>query len=78
MNFNVYLDDETARKLERLAKRSGESRNAVIRRAVNAWIERDARKGWPESVLNWKGEPDMPPFEETRGELLAPSEDPFG
>ena len=34
MNFNIYLDDETGRQLNRLAKRAGESRNALVREAV--------------------------------------------
>lgn len=32
---------------------------------------------WPDNVLNFKGEPDFPPFESARSQLVAPAEDPL-
>ncbi|MBU0498765.1 MAG: ribbon-helix-helix domain-containing protein [Gammaproteobacteria bacterium] len=34
MNFNIYLDDETGRQLAAAAEQAGESRNALIRKAL--------------------------------------------
>ena len=76
VNFNVYLDDVIARRLERLAKRTGKPRNAIIRRAVATWLER-AQVGWPTVVLEWTGDSSMPPFEQSRRELQEPADDPF-
>ena len=32
---------------------------------------------WPEIIQNYLGEPDFPPFEAGRDELLEPNEDPL-
>jgi len=32
---------------------------------------------WPDIVLKFKGEPDFPPFESARSQLVAPAEDPL-
>ena len=76
VNFNVYLDDTVARRLELFAKRTGRPRNAIIRQAVATWLEQ-AQAEWPSVVLEWKGDASVPPFEQARRELLAPVEDPF-
>lgn len=76
VNFNVYLDDDLVRRLEALAKRKGSPRNAVIREAVSRWVNR-AGVDWPELVLEWRGDPSTPRFEDARSELSAPSADPF-
>jgi len=60
MNFNTYLDDETGRKLNAVAERAGESRNALIRRALSEWLKRHGKPGWPNAVLAHKGIADMP------------------
>lgn len=77
MNFNVYLDDPTARELNRLAKRNGTTRNAIIRTAVRDWVERRGKKRWSERVLAFRGDPDLVPFEDHRRELRTVTTDPF-
>ena len=37
MHFNVYFDDETGQRLTAAAQKEGESRNALIRKAVGQW-----------------------------------------
>lgn len=32
---------------------------------------------WPELVLSFNGEPELPPFEQDRSQLLPPVEDPL-
>ena len=77
MNFNLYLDDQTAKELDRTAKKLGETRSGLIRKALREWLDKKAlgSPGWPRSILEWQGVPDMTPFESYRGELVAPSED---
>jgi predicted transcriptional regulator len=77
MNFNIYLDDETGKQLNQVAKREGESRNALVRQAVSEWLSRHGKSQWPDEVLAFKGMPDMPPFEAGRGRLKPPAADPL-
>ena len=79
MNFNLYLDDQTAKELDRTAKKLGESRSGLIRKALREWLDKKTlgSPGWPMLILEWQGVPDMPPFESYRDELLAPREDAF-
>jgi hypothetical protein len=78
MNFNLYLDDQTAKALDRTAKKLGGTRSGVTRKALREWLDKKTlgSPGWPTLILEWRG-PDMPPFEPYRGELLEPREDAF-
>ncbi len=76
MNFNVYLDDESARRLDALARRERVARNALIRRAVVFLLDA-SRRGWPKEVLAFRGEPAVQPFEAHRAELAPTADDPF-
>jgi predicted transcriptional regulator len=77
MHFNIYLDDETGARLSEAAKQVGENRNAVIRRAVQEWLDRHGKPQWPEAVLSFAGEPEMPAFEAGRAHLGPAKVDPF-
>ena len=79
MNFNLYLDDQTARELDRTASELGETRSGLIRKALREWLDKKTlgSPGWPPLILNWQGDPDAPLFESYRDELLAPREDAF-
>jgi Ribbon-helix-helix protein, copG family len=79
VNFNLYLDDKTAQELDRTAKKLGETRSGLIRKALREWLDKKAlgSPGWPSPILEWQGIPDMPPFESYRDELLTPPEDAF-
>jgi hypothetical protein len=76
VNFNLYLDDDSARRLDRLAKTVRKPRNALIREAVQAWLAEQSRR-WPKEVLEFSGDPSLEPFEAHRAVLLAPTDDPF-
>jgi len=76
MNFNIYLDDETARQLQQETQNSHLSRNAIIREAINSWLN-SKHKQWPEEILNYQGEKDFPAFESYREELTDIKGDPF-
>jgi predicted transcriptional regulator len=77
MNFNIYLDDKTGHQLISAAEQAGESRNALIRKAVSEWLSRRAQPQWPDAVLDFKGVADMPTFEASRGRLKPPETDPL-
>lgn len=77
MNFNLYLDDETGRRLTELAEREGESRNSLIRKAVNNLLDRPARPSWPDSILNHEGFSGFPELSRGPDELLPPPVDPL-
>lgn len=77
MHFNVYLDVETGKRLTEAAQQAGENRSAVIRRAVQEWLARRGKPQWPEAVISFAGEPDMPAFETGREYLRAAKADPL-
>ena len=77
MNFNIYLDDETGLQLNNVAKKVGESRNALVRQAVGEWLKRQGKPQWPADLLAFNGMPDLPEFEASRGHLQPPAEDPL-
>jgi hypothetical protein len=77
MHFNIYIDDQTGRQLAKVAEEAGESRNAIIRRALQEWLARRGKPSWPEEVMAFKGMPDMPPFESGRDRLKPPPADPL-
>ncbi len=77
MNFSIYLDDATEKKLRQLEKRKRVKRNALIRAAIEQFIEREGQPQWPDEILQFKGIKDWPAFEASRAELKAPADDPF-
>jgi hypothetical protein len=77
MHFNIYIDDQTGQKLARVAEEAGESRNAIIRRALKEWLARRSKPSWPEEVMAFEGMSGMPPFESGRDRLKPPPADPL-
>ena len=77
MNFNVYLDDFTGRQLVTAAERTGETKNALIRKAVSEWLARHGQPQWPDEVLSFTGMAEIPPFESNRDQLKPPAADPL-
>lgn len=77
MNFNIYLDDQTARELDRTARKLGETRSGLIRKALREWLDKKrlGSPGWPPLILEWQGVCGIQPFESYRNELLPPRED---
>jgi hypothetical protein len=77
VNFNVYLDDPTVERLNKLARRQSTTRNALIREAVGQFLAQQGPQGWPEAVMAFDGAPDVQPFEAPRKALKAPRKDPL-
>src|SRR5205823_14874888 len=63
MNFNLYLDDKTAKELDRTAKKLGETRSGLIRKALREWLDKKTlgSPGWPSLILEWQGVPKRRP-----------------
>lgn len=76
MHFNIYLDDRTGTHLNDRAQATGKSRNALIREAVEEWLERHDN-AWPEEILAFQGVQDFPAFETARAKLTPPPADPL-
>lgn len=77
MNFSFHLNDDLVRRLNALTQATGRSRNALIREAIEEWLERQEHRRWPEEVLRFSGIPEAIPFEQSCAEILPPRE-PFG
>ena len=78
MNFNIYLDNALGAALKRLAKRRKETRNALIRRAVEDLLDKETHsQTWSDAVLQWQGDATSARFESHRAELKEPAQDPF-
>lgn len=78
MNLSVYLDAERAGRLKKLAKASQQSRNAIIRDAIDLWLEsHSGNQRWPKSVIEFGGEPTMTAFEKHRADGKEQRADPF-
>lgn len=75
MNINIYLEDSLAKSLNYLAKKSHQSRNAIIREAVAEWVVHHQKKEWPKSIMDFQGVADFKNFELSRSELLERNED---
>lgn len=78
MNLSIYLDAERAGRLKKLAKATQQSRNAIIRDAIDFWFESQAvNQHWPQSVLDFEGDASLSPFEKHRTEGKEQLADPF-
>lgn len=77
MHFNIYVDDNVGIKLNKLAKTSGKTRNALIREAIEEWINNQVNPQWPDQILSFNGIENFPSFESYRKDVNEPKEDPF-
>ena len=76
MHFNVYVDDQLGHQLTETATAQGVTRNRLIRIVLKQYIDQH-NQDWPQSILDFKGDPDFPAFETSRSEFLPEREDPF-
>lgn len=73
MTFSIHIDEKMRQALEEAVARTGKSRNAIIREAVQAWLARERSATWPKSVLAHRGTRAIEPFEKHRKALRPPS-----
>lgn len=50
MNFSVHFDEATIDRLSKAVDRTGLTRNRLIVRAVQEWLERNEARDWPEAL----------------------------
>lgn len=50
MNFSVHFDDATVERLNKAVERVDLTRNRIIVKAVQEWLERNEEKDWPEQL----------------------------
>ena len=48
MNFSVHFDDATVDRLNKAVAQGGVTRNRIIVRAVQEWLEHNEEKDWPD------------------------------
>lgn len=77
MNFNIYIEDQLGKQLQKAAKATGKSKNALIREALSEWFQNHPLNKWPDTVLQHEGIHDFMPFESHRDELQTPKDDPL-
>jgi hypothetical protein len=77
VNFNVYVDAETAKRIAALAKQRQTTRNAIVREAIESWLAKQGRRTWSERVIAFEGRRDFPGFEMHRKDLADAPLDPF-
>lgn len=51
MNFNIYLEDELANDLIVIAKKSGKTRNSLVREAIHEYVNKQHHLQWSEKSL---------------------------
>lgn len=50
MNFSVHFDEATIDRLSKAVDQQGLTRNRIIVKAVQEWLERNEARDWPEAL----------------------------
>jgi hypothetical protein len=50
MNFSVHFDEVTIGRLSKAVERQGLTRNRIIVKAVQEWLERNEARDWSENL----------------------------
>ncbi len=78
MNFSIHIDNQIVEALNHLVVQSGQTRNALINKAIRRLLEQEQRSKWPEEVRRLAGSlKGLRPFEDYRDELKPPTEEPL-
>lgn len=78
MSFHVYIEPDLESRLDTLCKKTGEKRNALVRKAIREYVDSQLATEWPEDLFKFKPDKSLPRFEETRNEFTADRDDIFG
>ena len=76
MTFSIYVHKELSRKIMRLTKSLGRSRNSIINEALEEWLSKHTSKKWPKGFFDFEPIEDVPDFEVLR-KAKAPTKDPL-
>jgi len=75
MNFNVYIDSSLGERLEQCVKIAHKSRNAIIREALEQYLNHASKQEWSQQFINFTGDPNSIVFEAYRNELMDDDSD---
>ena len=50
MNFSVHFDEATIDRLSKAVDQHGLTRNRIIVKAVQEWLQRNEARDWPEAL----------------------------
>ena len=78
MNITSYLPDELVKALDAIGREQHRSRSALIRDALEAYLQRFRPGAWPDEVMSWQADNQFPSFESLRGPSDQVRPDPFG
>lgn len=70
MNFHVYLDDKLSQEVQMLCQTNHKKRNAIIREALQMYIQARKKAVWSDSILSFEGISKFPSFESYRNERI--------
>ncbi len=77
MNTSIYIDNDLLIRMTDYIEKTHMSRSALIREALNEWLDHHSQKYWEDGFFCFEGMDDFPLPEPLRKNLLAPKEDPF-
>ena len=70
LRTQIYLSEAERQGLQALASRSGRSQSALIREAIDAFLQQQGRLGWLRQARGlWAERIDLPDWSARRGEL---------
>lgn len=77
MNFNVYVNKNTAQRVKTAAKTLHRSRNSIVNEALEEWLLNHTFTKWPENFFDFDPIENVPDFKILRKELKDISENPL-
>jgi len=69
MNFNVYLNKETGKRVTQIAKTLHRSRNSIVNEALEEWLDKRTKTKWPKNFFDFSPIVDAPDFKSLRSDL---------
>ena len=69
MNFNVYLNQKTGKRITQIAKSLHRSRNSIVNEAVEEWLANHTKTKWPKNFFDFSPIEDELDFKSLRSEL---------
>ena len=77
MNFNVYVNKQTEKRVAKMAKVLHRSRNSIINEALEEWLNTHTSSRWPKGFFDFDPVEDVPNFKQLRVDLKLIKEDPL-
>lgn len=69
MNFNIYVNKKTGERIASAAKQLGRSRNSIVTEALEEWLTKHRKSGWPPGFFDFEAITDLPDFRGLRADL---------